>query len=455
MLYGLIKLISLAGVRTFFSQISPQHLDHIPKDGPVIFVCNHPNTMIDALLVGTTCKRKLYFFAKATLFSNPFSRWFLPKLQLVPVYRKQDDPTQSGKNVDTFEKGYEILENGNAFLIFPEGISTGDRTLSKIKTGAARIGFGAMVKNNWLLDVAMVPVGLSYKNAIKFKSDVIVRYGQPIYLNSFQSEFQIDEANTVNQLTDQIETALSKLTTNVNDLAFEEIVSALESIYKKELMVDLGLDLESKSDEFSVTKGLVYGVEWYFKHRPDKVEEFKDMLHRYQNHLDLLKLKDEFLDPASDSATLMQRIKILFYIILGFPFYLYGLINNIIPYKFPRWFAKRVAQTKSQIAPTKLVSGLGIFIILYSIEILIFAFLSENLPLTFLYAFTLIPSGNFVLFYLSRVRNYRQHLRFLTIFYRKRNIMYRVIQERQALIQYLNEAKDKYMKIEGINPEAG
>ena len=276
MLYGLIKLISLAGVRTFFRRISPQHVNNIPAKDPVIFVCNHPNTMMDPLVVGTTCNRKLFFFAKSTLFNNPFSKWLLPKLQLVPVYRKQDDSTQINKNEDTFEKGFQILKDKGAFLIFPEGVSTGDRTLSKIKTGAARIGFGAMVNNNWELDITMIPVGLSYSNAIKFKSNVIVRYGKPIKLKAFKQQYDLDEFKVVNQLTDQIETALSKLTTNVNDLASEEIVKALELIYKKELMTDLGLDLKNKSDDFSATKGLVNGVEWYFRNKPRKVEEFKE-----------------------------------------------------------------------------------------------------------------------------------------------------------------------------------
>ena len=31
-------------------------------------------------------------------------------------------------------------------------------------------------------------------------------------------------------------------------------------IYKKELMVDLGLDIENKTDDFSATKGLVHAV---------------------------------------------------------------------------------------------------------------------------------------------------------------------------------------------------
>ena len=446
MFYGLIKLISLAGVYTFFRRISPQHVNNIPTDTPVIFVSNHPNTMIDPLVVGTTCNRKLFFFAKSTLFNNPLSKWLLPKLQLVPVYRKQDDPSQINRNEDTFEKGFQILKNNGAFLIFPEGVSTGDRTLSKIKTGAARIGFGAMVKNNWELNVTMIPVGLSYSNAIKFKSNVIVRYGSPINLKTFEQQYDLDEFDAVNQLTNQIETALSKLTTNVNDLASEEIVSALELIYKKELMADLGLDSRNKSDDFSATKGLVNGVEWYFKNKPDKVEEFKEKFQNYQNHLSLLKLKDEFLDPSNKSITFFERIQIVTYIILGFPIYLYGIINNIIPYKLPRLIAKQFARRKSEIAPTKLITGIGVFVIYYTLEILIFSLLVNNQLLTIIYILSLIPSGNFVLAYIYRIRKYRQHLRFLTIFYQKRYLMYQIIEERQALIEFINEAKEEYIK---------
>ena len=334
MLYPLVKLISIAGIRTFFNRISSQNLDQIPKEGSVIFVCNHPNTMMDPLIVGSTCGRNLYFFAKSTIFNNFFTRWVLNRLRVIPVYRKQDDPTQTNKNIDTFYKGYEILESGESFLIFPEGTSTGDRTLGRIKTGAARIGFGAIENNNWKLNISLVPVGLSYSNAVKFRSDVIVRYGKPIDLKSYQKEYEADKVSAVQQLTEQIETALSKLTTNVNDLAFEKIVNALELIYKKELMIDLGLDLKNKSDDFSATKGLVSGVEWYFKNRPSKIEEFKGMLKKYQDNLNLLKLKDEFLNPSTKSVSLIQRVKIITYILLGFPIYLYGLINNIIPYNY-------------------------------------------------------------------------------------------------------------------------
>jgi 1-acyl-sn-glycerol-3-phosphate acyltransferase len=57
------------------------------------------------------------------------------------------------ENINSFNKGYEILENSGVFLIFPEGVSIGKRVLEKIKTGAARIGLEADSKNKYLQNI--------------------------------------------------------------------------------------------------------------------------------------------------------------------------------------------------------------------------------------------------------------------------------------------------------------
>ena len=450
MLYYLVKLMAITAIKTFFNKISAENVENISKDIPVIFTANHPNTMMDPMIIGYTCKRKLHFFAKSTLFNNPIAGWLLGRMQIIPVYRKQDDPTKMDQNIEAFSRGFEILKQNKAFLIFPEGISTGDRKLSQIKTGAARIGFGAEVEHNWLLGAQIIPVGLSYSDNVKFRSDVSARYGQPIRLSDFRSIFERDEKEAVKIVTEQIETALSKLTINLEDLEMQEIVEALETIYKQELAVDLGLEIKDKTDDFSVTKGLINAVEWYYENEPLLVEKFKEMLHRYQRFLNRLQIKDEFLDPSSSSVSFMERIKAISYLIFMFPIYLYGLINNVIPYKFPRWYARHFVKHKSEVAPWKMVSGMIIFLIYYPIEIIIFASLTGSFTLTFLYALSLIPSGNFVLRYVDRVRDYRQHLRFLSVFYRKRTLIYDLIKQRTDIIEFLNTCKKDYMSAVGL-----
>ena len=117
-----------------------------------------------------------------------------------------------GKNVDSFIRGYEILEKNGAFLIFPEGISMGRRVLEKIKTGAARIGLEAEARNEFSLNCCSIPIGISYSDLVRFRSDIMVRFGEPIFLKNFQKEYHSNEKQTVKSLTGKIEDALNELT---------------------------------------------------------------------------------------------------------------------------------------------------------------------------------------------------------------------------------------------------
>ena len=90
MLYHLLKPIALTGINLFYNSISVENQDRIPKKGPVIFAANHPNTMIDPLIVAASCGRRVSFLARSTLFFNSFISWLLTTLGIIPVYRKND-----------------------------------------------------------------------------------------------------------------------------------------------------------------------------------------------------------------------------------------------------------------------------------------------------------------------------------------------------------------------------
>ncbi len=446
MLYRLIKLIAIRAIKLFYSRVNVKNLKYVPGDGPVIFAANHPNTMMDPLLIGYATPRNLHYLAKSTLFKRTFSSWFLTKVKIIPVYRREDAAEQMGKNVTTFEKCYQLLESGRSVLIFPEGISMTDRTLNRIKTGAARIGFGTEVRNDFQTGVKIIPVGLNYSDVVRFRSDVYIRFGQPIELAEYTEVFREDEVEAVHLVTQRIETALQKLTTTLQELDLEGIIEGLETIYKRELIVDVGLEIRDKNDDFAVTKGLIKAVEWFYEHQPERVENFKKLMSRYLNNLDHLDLKDEFLSPVRKSVNLWRRIWAFSYLILGFPFYIYGLINNYLPYQIPRWYTNRYVAKLEWYAPMKLIAGAGVFLCYYGLLITLVALLTGNAWIAIVYSITLIPSGNFVLNYMIRANKYRQHLKFISIFYKKRALIFNIIEQRMQLIGFLNDAKKDYLE---------
>ncbi|NQU26928.1 MAG: 1-acyl-sn-glycerol-3-phosphate acyltransferase [Candidatus Marinimicrobia bacterium] len=446
MLYRIAKFIAFQAVKLFYRRVIIKNKRYLPKSGPVIFAANHPNTMMDPLLIGFACTRNLHFLAKSTLFGRPLVNSFLNRLKIIPVYRRQDNPDDMHKNVEVFEQCYRILDQGKCILIFPEGISLVDRILSPIKTGAARIGFGAAARAEFQNTISIIPVGINYSDVVRFRSDVYIRFGQPITLSDYADLYQSDEVEAIHQVTNLIETALKKLTTSLKENELINIVENLESIYKSELIVDQGYEIRDKNDEFSVTKGLINAVEWFYEHQPERVENFKKLLNGYLENLKRLNLSDEFLSPVARDRNLRQRIFAFLYLVFGFPIYIYGLINNYLPYQVPRWYTNKYISAKEWYAPMKLITGAAVYIIYYGILITAMALISKNTWLTIGYSLTLIPSGNFVLKYLKHAGRYRQHWQFLNIFYRKRAIIFKIINQRMKLIQYLDNAKNEYLQ---------
>jgi hypothetical protein len=255
-----------------------------------------------------------------------------------------------------------------------------------------------------------------------------------------------DEKQTINNVTDEIEIALNKLTTNVSELEIADLVECLELIYKKELILEMGLELESKDDDFSVTKGLINAVEWYQERYPEKVDQFRTMIAQYLHRLEALNIQESYLGPGGRELTLMNRLKALGFLILGFPIFVWVILHNYLPYKFPRWFASKTHAAKSQIAPFKLLSGIPVFLLYYSSILSFVHWIFGDSTVTLIWGLTLIPTGNFVLSYLDGINGYRQHLRFISLFYKERNLIFELIEERLRIIHFINDAKERYFR---------
>mgnify|MGYP006112635227 FL=1 len=446
MLYSLIQKISVLAIKLFFNQISIQNKQIVPNTSPIIFVANHPNFFMDPLIIGSYCPRQLYFFAKSTLFNSPLKKRILTRLNLVPVYRKTDDKENMGGNVNSFNKGYKILENNGAFLIFPEGISVGKRVLEKLKTGAARIGLEAELKNDFDLNIVIIPIGLSYSDQVRFRSNIMIRFGSPIELSKFEKEYKTNEVKTVKKVTLIIEKSLNNLTNYYQTDQIEDIVQGLELIYKMELMTELGMEVDNKNDDFIISKILTDAVQWYKDNEPALIIEFREKLNEYIDLLKQLDIRDEFLDPVRQEKRGWGKTKTILFLVIGSPLFIWGIITNYIPYILPRVLVEITNKDQSEEASWKLIYGFIFFVFYYAVSITFIWKLTQNIFLTILFISSLIPSGDFALYYSKNINKYKQHVKFLSIFYKKRTLIFEIIQRRIELLQFIEKSKNRYLQ---------
>src|SRR5215207_4950064 len=70
-LYQLLRGTAAIALRWYYSDIAVQGAERVPRAGPLLILANHPNALIDPLLVGTAVMRRVLLTAKATLFEQP------------------------------------------------------------------------------------------------------------------------------------------------------------------------------------------------------------------------------------------------------------------------------------------------------------------------------------------------------------------------------------------------
>ena len=231
--------------RVFFRAVEVSGREHVPLTGPVIFVGNHPNSLLDPVMVLTTCGRRVRFAAKDVLFRGPL-RPFLDVLGCVPVKRRQDQvkgasedgPSEGSParvdNAAAFDALLDVLRRGEAFGIFPEGISHTRPELAPLKTGAARIALLAAAQG---VPVQIVPVGLHYRRRERMRSRVLVQFGAPIVvsaganLDDAGKRGDVD-AGAARALTSTIETALRAQTINTPDFDTLRVLEGVRRLYR-------------------------------------------------------------------------------------------------------------------------------------------------------------------------------------------------------------------------------
>lgn len=228
LLYYIFKVLIKTGFFFYAKKIKISGKENIPKKGAILFTANHPNGLLDPILIASNISRKTHFLVKADVFKNPKVATFFDWLGMMPVYRIRDGINQLAKNNLIFEKCRALLKNEKALLIFPEGSHMRKRTIRPLSKGFTRILFGALDENP-NLKISVIPVGITYQNSSKYPSEIALQIGKPISANEFYNTEELHKS-TLN-LKQEVTKQLQALTVHItNDENYETIEANLNHL---------------------------------------------------------------------------------------------------------------------------------------------------------------------------------------------------------------------------------
>ena len=147
--------------------------ENIPGQGPLLIVVNHLN-LADPPIIGVSVNRKVMFLAKEELFRPGLSGYIVRNYGAFPVRR-------SGMNKEAMRKSEQLLAQGMALILFPEGRRSQGAQLESALSGAALIAARSRVP--------ILPIGIAGTENIKGitwwlrRPEITVNIGYPFYLS--------------------------------------------------------------------------------------------------------------------------------------------------------------------------------------------------------------------------------------------------------------------------------
>lgn len=371
MIYKLLKLIIGLGIRLYYREIRVKNKERLNQIGGKIIIANHPNTMMDGWIISYITKEPIYFMAKGTFFNSPFKKWLLKGLGLIPINRASESATKGVKNTDSFEACYRLLEEGKTVVIFPEGTSYKEMQLRELKSGTARIALEVAKREKIKSPILVLPIGLVYTEAEAFRSSVLVSVGEAISPEPYLDLFKQNSSKAARGLTDVFTKKLSSLLVNAKSNSYDGLVDRIIALYGKSKMRFNGKNMEKDIDFIKSINSRINDIS---EKNPRELEFIQLELNEIQLELDKLHISPAFLDRNYRSVMFIRQIiQSILALVLGLPFFIYGIVHNGIPYKFVDFIIPKLIKDIEYFAPVAVLMGL----VLYPLNYFGFVFLVD------------------------------------------------------------------------------
>ena len=444
--YSVVRAVGRFWLWFFFKDVEAVGVGRVPESGPVLLCINHPNNLIDSLLVGAVLSRKVHYLATAALFRNPLVSRFLAACGAIPVYRRQDDPDKMDRNAEAFAACFQALERGDLIGIYPEGTTHAERRVQRIKTGAARIALDYQAAGRGA-PLRLIPVGLTFEARKAFRGRVRVSFGEAIGLAAYAPVYRDEPAKAVEALTTAIQWGMEAEIVHVARPERQDLIRAVEELYRgdliRELQEERGLGVR-QIDPLRLSRAIADAVAHFEERDPERLARLWEGLQRYRALLAAYRVRDQAVRLRAQRKPARARLRASWEASLGLPFFAYGLLVNGLPYLLPRWLARRTARKETDYATTRLLASVVAFPLFWTIEIWI-VWQLLGLPWAAGFALSLPLSGLIAYRYLGGVSRLRSQLRFGVLSLTQRQSAGRLLAERSALVAELERARDEYL----------
>ncbi|MEZ4911253.1 MAG: 1-acyl-sn-glycerol-3-phosphate acyltransferase [Saprospiraceae bacterium] len=233
MLYRFLKVLVGFGLRIFYRNIAISGLEHIRQDRAQLIASNHPNGFIEPLVMACFFPKPLNFLVRGDVFEKKWLKPLLEATYQIPVFRFRDGFSKMKENHAAMSSSIDVLGKSQNLLIFVEGGTESRKQLRPIQNGISKIAFSAMEKYDDTT-IEILPVGINFTYPVEFNSEVYVKIGKPISLESYLLSYKSDRRNGMDALNTTIYDGMApniiKLNSPTSEALFERVIPFFKNL---------------------------------------------------------------------------------------------------------------------------------------------------------------------------------------------------------------------------------
>ena len=283
---------------------------------------------------------------------------------MLPIYRKIDGGYKNVKqNFSTFEACFDILSQNKTLMILAEGATIQEKRLRPIRKGPARIALGALEKCD-NMDLKIVPVGVNYTYADKFRSHVMFEFGEPISVQKYMPGFQEHPDRAVRLLTNELEKQLKRHLVIIENREDEELTEKFFVLSRNNFLEPVFPIVSRDNRRLKAEKNIAKTISTMSAGDKSTLEK---KVYEYFEALDRNKLDDWAVAQQKNAKSPM-----ILTIVLGFIPAVLGYAGNYLPVFIANLIASKYVKYLEFMASVRIAVAVGAFLIYYFILFVIF-----------------------------------------------------------------------------------
>ena len=345
----------------YFSKEHIVGIENVPVNGtPLVIVSNHQNCLNDPLSVCMNLTdRRLNFIARANVFNNPLIGKFLRKLGLLPAYRMSHEGYASvSKNRAMMDAAGQALSDGETLMMFPEAGHQDKRWLGSFKIGYLKIAFEAAEKLNFEHDVMILPSCNHYSNYFHARTDMVIRFGEPISLMPYYEKFKEDPRPTMLEINEIVRERIKNMMLHIDDLEhYDQIDFLRETGYGRKYAIEHGYKFKYLPSRLLSDQKLVSALQEAYDEHPEEMEKVYADTAEYAAGLKKLHIRDWlFIRNPKWPMALLRALGLL----LLLPLFIVSIIPTALLFIIPKIFLK--SMIKDRMFNSSFHVGVSVFV---------------------------------------------------------------------------------------------